>query len=455
MRIKLDIPLRLSEIVKAVSGNIEASFFDVDINFITTDSRKVCNGDLFIAFNGRHFNGNEFVFEAVRYGAIALSTVQIEHGVTVNDTEEAFLNIAKLYKSKLSKLKCTVAITGSVGKSTTKDFLKLIAAKNFNVCATIENYNNSLGACISVLSSRSDTEILILEMGMNHSGEISKLSKAFNPDLAIITNIGTSHIGHLGSREAIASAKLEILDGMTNCELIVPYGEPLLSSIGKYSFSVKDRRSDFYLSENYGSISFYNGDRWILDSSFSLKEKHLLNCLAAAVTAALLIGVPVGLISKAVTEIGRDSVRQCFRKIGSFTLYEDLYNASLESISAALEYLHDALGYGKRSAFIGSVLELGERAESIHREIGKRASEYSLKMLYFFGDYAEEMKIGACLGGFSEDKIITFPDRSSHAAAAEQIIKHTETNELILIKGSRAMELEKIRIELLKRNHHA
>lgn len=448
MRIRLDIPLFSDELASYVGAELPKEYCGRVIRFVSTDSRELSEGDLFVGLKGASYDGSDYASEAYEAGAIPLVAADLPYAIRVENTERAFLKIAALYKSKLKKLKCTVAITGSVGKSTTKEFLGQILGKSFIVGATLGNFNNSVGISLSVLSAPRGTEVLVLEMGMNNSGEISLMSESLNPDIAIITNVGSSHIGNLGSREAIAKAKLEVLCGMRNGILLYPYGEPLLKGHSGYSFSYKDTDADFCLTGSYDKVSFFKGDRWILNSSFHLKERHLLSCLAPAVTAALLIGVPVSLVSEAIDEISYVSIKQRFIGIGDFTVYSDLYNASKESLVAAFDFVSKTPGYKKRSALIGTVLELGEKSEEIHTEIGKAAAAYNFKSLFLFGEEAETLKRGAVSMGYPENRIFTTPSREDHKGCAENILREAECGELILFKGSRRMKLERI-IDLL------
>ena len=450
MRKRLDIPLFTDEIGKILDCDIPERMRGKAIRFITTDSREITKGDLFIGLKGKSYDGSDYLTEALERGAIPLVSVKSSEAIVCEDTEEALLKIAALYKSKLKKLKCTVAITGSVGKSTAKEFLKRILEKSFKVTATEGNYNNAIGSSMSVLSAHSSTEALVLELGMNHKGEISRMAKHFRPDISVITNVGSSHIGNLGSREAIAEAKLEILDGGDGM-LIYPKGEPLLSGRGGLCFSLTDPTADFYLTNQYEKISFFKGERWILDSSFHLKERHLLSCLAPAIAVSLLIGVPVSAVVSAVDEISYLSIKQRFINIGNITVYSDLYNASAESLYAALEFVSKTVGYKKRSALIGTVLELGEKSREIHRQIGKRAAGFGLSRLYLFGEGAPFMAEGALSEGYSPVRIFLTSDLTMHGKVAEDIYKNSEEGELILFKGSRGMELERVIDRLTKK----
>ena len=237
MRIRLDIPLTLGEIAEACSGVCKEELKGTPVEYLSTDTRELCPEDLFVAIKGEKFDGNDYVGKAIELGAIPLSSVETDVGITVTDSSLSLIGLARLYKSKLPNLKKVCGITGSIGKSTTKEFAAIIISEHFSVTKSIGNFNNAVGMCLSILSANKNTEVLILEMGMNAHGEISLLSKTAEPDIAVITSVGTSHIGRLGSREEIARAKLEILDGMKEGKLIVPADEALLCRPSAISFS--------------------------------------------------------------------------------------------------------------------------------------------------------------------------------------------------------------------------
>ena len=229
MRIALGIALPLNILTnhcEAFSKILQKKLF----THITTDSREACEGDLFFSLTSDKSSAEEHVKEARNKGAISVSSLSKEADFLVFDCQKTLLKLAIYYKAQLKSLKATIAITGSVGKTTTKEFCASFLSASYKVHKTYMNYNNLLGVSLSILSAASDTEIFILELGMNNLGEIRKLSDAIEPDYAVITNIGTAHIGNLGSRKLIAQAKLEIASGMTDEKIIVPYEEQLLSS---------------------------------------------------------------------------------------------------------------------------------------------------------------------------------------------------------------------------------
>ena len=222
MRIILSVPLTLSEIAEnALSTHIFKG--NVTVNAIVTNSKKASPGDLYIPLMGEKHNGEDYTEEARSRGAYILSSRDCNADIKTDDTTLSLLKIASYYKSKLRSLKKIIAITGSVGKTTTKNVLAKMVGAKYITHATKENFNNYIGLSYTLLSAPIDTEIIIAEIGMNHLGEISLMSKILNPDISVITNIGTSHIGNLGSRDMIAKAKLEITDGMKIINLVVPY----------------------------------------------------------------------------------------------------------------------------------------------------------------------------------------------------------------------------------------
>ena len=254
MRIKLGMPMSLSDISFAVKGKLLYDKNEI-ITHICTDSREVISKDLFIPLNGPQYNGEDFVDNVIAKNGYALSLYNPRATILVNNSLNSLMNLARFYNEILPYILYRVGITGSVGKTTSKEFLKKIMSVKYKVHANEENLNNEIGLPLTLLSAPKDTEIIIAEMGMNHTGEISRLSKCLSPNIGIITNIGTSHIGNLGSRKAISKAKLEMLDGMKSKTLLLPSNEPLLSEIeGAYYFSTKNSFSDFHLEYNFGKV---------------------------------------------------------------------------------------------------------------------------------------------------------------------------------------------------------
>ena len=440
MRIRLDIPLSLSEVCTAVDGKLTGA--DATVSFVCTDSRKVECGDLFIAITGTRYNGNDFAHEVRSKGAYVIG--QRDASIFVTSTEAAMLKIVSLSKSKLPFLKHTVAITGSIGKTTTKELSKKILSTKYKVHANHENFNNSIGLFHTVLSADKQTEVLIIEMGMNHMGEISQLSQAVTPDVAIITNIGTAHIGNLGSREAIAEAKLEIRDGMTGGVHIIPYGEPLLS-LGR-TVSV-DQSNGYYnlhlhnVDQNESIFSFYGGTIVLNEERVALVGAHLMTALAFAISIAEVCKLNENDIRRGISQIDQSCLRQKRMQVGKYDVYDDTYSSSPEAAAATIKALAQQFP-GSVSAVLGDMLELGEHSAPLHSKLGKIAAECGIRRLYLFGSFSEHVKTGALSAGMDEDCIFTNTDGDIELTANN--IRESYNGELLIVKASHNVHAERL-----------
>ena len=418
MRTKLDIP--------------SVTTYGKKISYVCTDSRETAEGDLFFTTRGNDI----YISEAQKKGAYIADCSLTE--------------FAKQYKAKLKNLVYTVGITGSVGKTTTKEFLKILLSEKYRTHATQGNYNNDIGLPLTILESPADTELLILEMGMNHTGEISELSKCAMPDIGIITNVGSAHIGNFGTRENIAKAKLELLDGLGDGTLIVPYDEPLLSKAKRLmTFSCQNEAADIFIKElGDGRVRVHLYGASIAEASFKVRGKQFLLCLGAAVSAAVLLKITPDELKNGIEKISNENTRQKILSVGDFWVLADYYNCSYESLVADFELIA-SLAYQKKSALIGSIYELGEHAERIHRDIGVSFSKFGFDKLYLIGEFSESVRDGALSCGFSAERIFINPSIEATYLTAEQIIKNHTPGEIILFKASRAVRLERI-LELLK-----
>ena len=392
MRIKLGVSLMLSEIASMVGE--EKPSIDTEITHVSTDTRELFSGDLFIVQSG----GEIYIDDAMKTGAVLLSK------------RNFLLEFARKYIQNLPYILYRIGITGSVGKTTTKEMLKSILKKGFKVHANEGNFNNHIGMPMSILSAPPDTEILIMEMGMNHIGEIKALSECLRPNIAVITNIGTSHIGNLGSRENIARAKLEILNGMDSGVLFVPYDEPLLNG-------------------QVGAIKVYTESSKAMERNMSM---------------AVSVAEYIGIIKPELSYISTDNIRQkmFFKKNHHFLT--DCYNSSYESVIALIEDAKEEKRYPKHALVLGDILELGEYCKDIHYRVGKLVKPRDFEHLFLFGDYAKFIYQGALENLFDKDKIFINSDLQRPDITAEQIKANCDENELILMKASHGVRLERI-----------
>ncbi len=446
MRIKLGVPLSLQEIAYASKGQIKKGENAI-ISAVTTDTREMDRGDLFIALKGKNFDGENYTQQAKRMGCYTLSSSSQSADIYHPRTSEALLCLAEYYSKNLPYILYNIGITGSVGKTTTKEFLKIILSQKFKTHSSVENFNNEIGMPMSILAAPKKSEILIMEMGMNHIGEISRLSKCLHPNIGIITNIGTAHIGNLGSRENIAKAKLEIQDGMMGGKMFVPYEEPLLfSARNKITFSSDNSAADYSLIKNESRqyLHLTKNGKPHLDVSFSLAGEHNRKCLVAAIAVATDLGISPKGLTQGVSQISSDNIRQKRVVRENYTFYADLYNASFESVMSCIKNAEEMVKSKNKSLVLGDILESGNMSQSLHFDIGKSINQKEFNYIFLFGIESKNIMLGAIEGGFPSERIFFNDDISSPQKTAEQIRTNCPANEAIFMKGSRGMKLERI-----------
>lgn len=445
MRIELGTPTPLRVISEATAGQLKCDKNPM-ITHISTDSREISSGDLFFALRGERFDGADFVDSARKQGAYILSSRAEISDVFHPDARRALLNFAAYYVKTLPYLLYKIGITGSVGKTTTKEFAKILISQKYKTHASVGNFNNEIGLPLSVLSAKQDTQVLLMEMGMNSRGEIGRLSKCLRPDIAAITNIGSAHIGRLGSREEIAMAKLEILEGMNNGKIIVPKEEKLLLHLDrKLTFSTTDKNANIYLEKDEnGSLIIYEQGEYLCSSSFALSEDHYMKCLGTAVSIAIELGLFPDELRHGISLISRFNIRQKEFYAEKFHFYVDCYNASRESMLAAINEFSKKKTEESKSLLLGEILELGDSREKIHIEVGKSISNKVISRLFLYGKYAKEIGTGAINNGFPADRIYLNSNTNDPSITAEQIRKHCDDGEHIFVKGSRGVRLERV-----------
>ena len=368
--------INVQDIIRVCNGFLRCGNNDIECKHFVTDSRVVEPGDIYVGIRGENFNGNDFYIDAIKNGAsvciIDKDTVIKEQSdatiILVDDTVKALQELAK-YKRSLYDIP-VIAVTGSVGKTSVKDMIYQVVKSSYKTLATAGNFNNHIGLPLTILGL-DDHEALIVEMGMNHSGEIHLLSNIAKPTIGVITNIGTAHIGNLGSRENILNAKLEILDGMNNGTLIINNDNDLLRTV-KYDNLITigiDNNSDYMAKEihdNVFSANFYIDDKYIEIPVGS--NAFVYNSLFAYAVGKKL-GIDEGKIINALESFKLTPHRLELFKGNNYDIIDDTYNASLDSVNNALSMLSKVNG---RSVFIfGDILELDQYGKEIHEKIGE------------------------------------------------------------------------------------
>lgn len=430
---------------------------NTEISEIMTDSRKEISNALFIPIVGENFDAHQFINQAKENGAIAALwdanhpiPEELKEYMTffhVPDTTEALQDLAHAYVKKVQPT--VIGITGSNGKTTTKDLLLAVLQQKYVTHATKGNFNNEIGLPLTILDMNMETEVLILEMGMSDFGEIDRLSRIAEPDYAIITNIGESHIEQLKSRSGIAKAKLEIVNGMKKDSLLVLDGdEPLLTSFHYTEPMITCGFSDSNEVIVSGIKRLENSTRfkWNGTEEYTvplLGEHHALNA-SFVITIAKRLEITQEMIQTGLDSLEHTSMR--FEKLlgkNGVTIINDAYNASPTSMKAAIDLLKQFDEYGERIVVLGDILELGSLSTSFHEQVA-HTIEPPIDVVYTYGS------ISKLIPPMVKDKYpsIEVQHFSNKEELTASLLKKTNASTIILFKASRGMALENV-IELL------
>ena len=453
--------MSLNEIAKITQGELFYSR-PVAIRNVSLDSREIEEGTLFIAYKGERFDGHDYIGKAFEDGAACIVAERIPYKVKgniilVDSTLDALHAIASKHRDDVNAL--TVGITGSVGKTTTKQFIASVLSMKFKTHRTDRNFNNEIGLPLTVLKMPADTEALVLEMGMSFSGEIERLSKTAKPDIAVITNIGTSHIENLGSREGIRDAKLEIRAGLKpDGALVLSGDEPLLAGIEKAVYvGIENENCDYRavnIREDAAGSCFdivaKNGEV-CRDLRVNIPGEHNVRNASFAYAVGKIAGLTDDEIAQGLLRFESVEMRQNFYDFEGKTFIEDCYNASPESMKASLSVLcrSGAMRGGRKIAVLGNMLELGSYSAELHRKVGEYAAELGVDMLFCFGTDAGFIADGAVAKGLDADAVKRFPDIGSVAALGDALRAELKAGDCVLFKASRGVKLERV-IEYLK-----
>ena len=444
MRIDLGRPMTLEEIAYATGGAKCGE--DAIIKSITTDSREAKLGDLFIAIKGDNFDGSDYGLDVKNKGGFVLSNCHLYSDILHPNGTDALLSLAAYYSKTLPYILYRIGITGSVGKTTTKEFLNILLSESYITHASKGNFNNQIGMPMSILSAENNTQVLLMEMGMNHIGEISKLSRCLRPNMGIITNIGTAHIGNLGSRESIAKSKLEITDGMDNGLLFIPAEEPLLGCKKNcVRFSFTNKSANYFIERGPdNAVLIFKSGKLYTNAKFDIVGEHNLKCLLYAASIAIEMGVLPEELSHRIHLLSEDNIRQSKFYRENLCFYTDFYNASRESVLSFIKSAETIQSVGKKSLLLGDILELGDMSDEIHFEIGKAISHQTFSNLFLFGNHISNVRLGAIENGFTPEKIFVNYNTSDPILSAMQIRQNCQENDVIFMKASRGLKLERI-----------
>ena len=443
--------MKVKDILKITNGKLICGDENIEVNDFSRDTREIKEGDAYIALKGERFDGNDFCKNAVDNGAkVCIVSKDIEkiNGTTiikVEDTLKALQDIATFKRMQYDIP--VVAVTGSVGKTSTKDLIAGVVSEEYKTLKTKGNYNNEIGLPLTVLSLK-DEEAMVVEMGMNHFGEIRKLTNIAKPTVAVITNIGTAHIGNLGSRENILKAKLEILEGLKGNTVIINNDNDLLH---KWALENKDKyniitygitnESD-YMAKNIKS--YEDKSEFTVSSKTDINNKNILVPVGGEhFILNSLCGVAVGEYLKVPTEKIIDGIAkleltkkrmEILKSKSGATVINDTYNANYDSMKAAIAYLK-AIKNKRKIAILGDMLELGDYSKELHEKVGVEVDS-KIDILITIGKEAKYIA--------EKSKAKQIIECDNIEEAIEKIKKIETKDDAILLKASNGMKLFEI-----------
>ena len=442
--------LRLSDIIQNIHARCDDDR-DITITGVSTDTRTIQKGDLFIALAGEKFDAHNYIDVAEQNGAAAVVVARpVQCSVPqllVDDTLLALHRLAAWYRSILA-IK-VVGITGSNGKTSTRDMTATVLSAKYKVYSTAKNFNNEIGLPKSVLELDDSYDIAVLEMGMNHFGEISRLTRIAQPDVALITNVGKAHIGNLGSQENILKAKLEILEGLHRDGLLVLNGDDALlrnadtgafakSFIGITGEGLTLQAQNITMDGGQTTFDLAYDGKTVRGSIPVLGNYNVLNALEA-IRTGLYFGISTEEAFAALAGYQVVGMRQEEEVLGGVTLVKDYYNASPDSCRVALETLGNHAKGGKKIAVLGGMLELGDYAAAEHQALAEMCVKYGIRHAFFIGDNSD-----AFHKGMPAAQVFNKAEREELAEALKAFLHSggAADGDAILIKGSRGMKME-------------
>lgn len=453
MTSKIDFTIR--EIMQAANGSFtgDCSLLDEKITTTVIDSRRSVPGSLFVAIKGEKTDGYNYIPSAVENGALCIISDRAYDGypcVIVNDPVKALQDIAAAYRKKLNIT--VIGITGSVGKTTTKEIVASVLAEKYKVIKTEGNFNNGLGLPLTVMSIKSDTQVAVVEMGMNHFDEMRVLSSIARPTMCIMTNIGISHIENLGSRENILKAKSEIFEYMSATSRCILNGDDdLLKTLDRpnrcdYGFN---SNNDIYI-ESLCEHGFDGTDfeAWVFGEKYNchinVPGRHVLFAAMAAMAAGSWLGLTHSQIEAGIEKAKAISGRVNVIRTEKYTLIDDCYNAAPQSMMSGIDLLVKSDGYPRSVAIFGDMGELGAEEKYLHKSVGEYAAKSKVGLLIAIGTLSKETYSGCISQG---GDAMWFATKEEFLSKAENILKEGDA---ILIKASHFMDFPKIVEELRK-----
>jgi len=442
---------------------------DREIRSVCTDSREVTEGTLFCALRGERTDGHKYIQAAAALGAgcILAETLPEEAEscgcavVLVQNTVFAVGELARDYRDCADVR--VIAVTGSVGKTTTKEFIAAVASAGFKTHKTAGNHNSDIGLPMTLFSLGADDQVSVLEMGMSALGEIERMSQIARPDIALVTNIGTSHLASLGSRENICRAKLEITAGMKEDGiLLLNADEPLLYEQIPH---IKTKVQLLSIVSHYGDYRAVNiraledgmmydmicRDQALTNIVIPALGRHNVYNSLSAYAVGYLLGMEDEEIRRGLKAFVGAEMRQKIYELHGNTIIEDCYNASPESMRAALDVLTSVARKkeGNPCALLGDMLELGDDSRFLHYQLGQHAAQSHVQKLFCYGHMADVIAEAAIVHGIRADNVFVSLDSDDPQTMADMLLDNLEAGDILLVKASRGVAAENV-LECMK-----
>ena len=465
MKIQIGIGgMKMEEIALLCGGRLVG---EGEVSALCTDSREATDAQtLFVVMVGERVDAHLYMKKAYDNGCRLFLCQRIPEdmqscdfgAVVVPDTVGALSILASAYTKRQNRP--VIGVTGSVGKTTTKEFISAVLSERYTVHKTKANHNSTIGLPMSMLAATEDENLSVVEMGMSGLGEIEQMSRTVEPQVACITNIGSSHLELLGSRENICQAKLEMVSGMPRDGVLILNGdEPLLrrmcpDTVRTKWISLEGNDADVQVSN---IVYDRNGSRFdiVVDGIFhkdiqlSVIGRPFVWAAAFAIAVASQLGMDMETVRLGLLRFENAAMRQNITECGGVTLIEDCYNASPESVRAAIDIMKTlSLGTGARMvALLGDMRELGETTAELHRAVGAYFAENGGQVLFTMGDLAENIARGAVDGGLSRDCVVSRSEYESPEAVAimgDCVVQELRRGDILLVKASRAIGAERV-----------
>ena len=426
--------MTLNEFIKVIDGssNIKG---EKHIKDIKTDNRKIKKGDIFIALKGNKYDGHEYIDDAIKKGCIACvveKDIDNYKCIKVKDTYKSLYDIANYLRNKYNIP--LIAITGSNGKTTTKELIVHILKSKYNVLYNKDSKNNIIGVSDTLFNLNNEHDLIVLELGSNHMGEINILSNMCNPTTSIITNIGSSHLQYFKNRRNIFKEKASIIDGMKDKKLIINGDDKYLSKVDGYKCGI-NKNNDLIAYNIYEDLNYITFDIYLdkeYKITFNNPGRHFINDILLAIKVCLDNDININTIIKRINNFKLTNKRMHVIKSRNNIIINDCYNASYESIKAGLDYMKKIKS--NKVFIIGEVLELGKHSKKIHKNINKLLNNIDNKIVYTVGNIY---------------KYIDAKNFKDVDSLIEYLNKNKINDSYIYIKGSRRINLDKV-VEFLK-----